>query len=176
MATTPSGGLQLVYDAAGKTYRNRVAINGAGIDARSKGDYVVLPAAGNGRKWLRNLSSTPLQPAPGWLDAAAKQEPPNNLFHRPASTSRSDGGLVGRSLLVRAVRLIMTAPQGAQEETRHRQSYFVGALIADGALDYEIAHRALVAAANAMPAHGKPWRNLEQKIAASLARGMERGP
>ena len=70
----------------------------------------------------------------------------------------------------------MTAPQGAQEETRHRQAFFIGTLIAAGAVDYDVAYQALVAAANAMPAHGRPWRNLDKKVAASLARGMEQGP
>ena len=77
---------------------------------------------------------------------------------------------------MRAVRLIMTAPPGAQEETRHRQSYFIGTLIAAGAVDYDVAYQALVAAAAAMPAYGKPWRNLDEKVAASLARGMGQGP
>ncbi len=177
IATTPSGGLHL-YFSAEKPYKNAVAIDGTGVDTRAAGGYVILPAGGNGREWLRDLS-TPLAPAPDWLDAAAKRETPNSLFHRPApsasATSRSDGGLVGRPLLVRAVRLIMTAPQGAQEETRHRQAFFVGTLIAAGVVDYDVAYHALVAAANAMPAHDKPWRNLDQKVAASLARGMRAG-
>ena len=179
IATTPSGGLQLFYASAGKAYRNKVAIDRTGIDTRTAGGYVVLPAGGNGRGWFRDLS-TPLAPAPGWLDAAEKRETPNNLFHRPATAMRScdnlNSGLIGRPLLVRAVRLIMTAPPGAQEETRHRQSYFIGTLIAAGAVDYDVAYRALVAAANAMPAYGRPWRDLEEKVAASLARGMGQSP
>ena len=161
--------------AASKPYANKVALDGTGIDTRSHGGSVVLPAAGNGRQWLLRLSTTPLQPAPDWLDGAAKREP-LGLFLRPAPASPSDGGLFGRTLLERAVRLIMTAPQGAQEETRHRQAYFIGTMITAGAVDYDVAYRALIAAANAMPAYGKPWRNLEAKIAASLARGMEHGP
>ena len=71
--------------------------------------------------------------------------------------------------------LRMTAPQGAQEETRHRQAFLIGTLIAAGAIDYDVAHPALVAAAKEMPAYGKPWRNLEAKVAASLERGMREG-
>jgi hypothetical protein len=179
MATTPTGGLQLFYAAAGKLYQNKVAIDGTGVDTRTAGGYVVLPSAGNGRARLKDLSTT-LAHAPDWLDAAAKRETPNILFHRPApsasATPRSDRGLIGRTLLTRAVRLIMTAPQGEQEETRHRQSYLIGTLIAGGAVDYDVAYRALVAAANAMPAYGRPWRDLEEKVAASLARGMGQSP
>ena len=141
---------------------------------------MLLPVGGNGRRWLRKLSTTPLQPAPDWLDCATKQDRSASLFHRrtpeaspPASPSK--GSLFGRTFLVRAVRMIMTAPQGAQEETRHRQAYFIGTLIAAGGIDYDVAYQALVAAANAMPAYGKPWRNLEAKVAASLARGMREG-
>jgi hypothetical protein len=179
IATTPSGGLHL-YFSASKPYGNKVALNGMGVDTRSRGGYVVLPSAGNGREWLKGLP-TPLAPAPDWLDAAAKQETPNNLFHRltssaSPSTSRPNGGGLGRTLLVRAVRLIMTAPQGAQEETRHRQAFFIGTLVAVGAVDYDVAYRALAAAANAMPAYGKPWRDLEEKVEASLKRGMGQSP
>jgi Bifunctional DNA primase/polymerase, N-terminal len=179
IATTVSGGLHLYY-AAARPYKNMVAIDGTSIDTRSLGGYAILPTGSNGRRWLTSLS-TPLAPAPGWLDTATRQERPNSLFHRPAPpasppASPSKGSLFGRTLLVRAVRLIMTAPQGAQEETRHRQAYFVGTLIAAGAVNYEVAYRALVAAANAMPAYGRPWRDLDEKVAASLARGMGQGP
>jgi Bifunctional DNA primase/polymerase, N-terminal len=171
IATTPSGGLQVVYDAAGRAYQNKVAIDGTGIDTRASGGYVVLPSAGNGRKWLRKLSSTPLAPAPVWLDCATKQE----SRRLAPMMSPANGGLVGRTLLVRAVRLIMTAPQGVQEETRHRQAFFVGTLIAAGVVDYDVAYQALVAAANAMPTYDRPWRNLEQKVTASLVRGIREG-
>lgn len=174
VATTPSGGLHL-YFLASKAYKNAVAIDGTGIDTRTAGGYVILPAGGNGRRWLRKLSSTPMRPSPSWLDCAARQEPPASLFRRPAPASRASGGLIGRTFLVRAVRLIMTAPRGVQEDTRHRQAYFIGTLIAAEGIDYDVAYQALVAAANAMPAYGKPWRNLEAKVAASLARGMREG-
>jgi Bifunctional DNA primase/polymerase, N-terminal len=179
IAMTPNNGLQLFYATAGKAYQNKVGIDASGIDTRTAGGYVVLPAAGNGRKWIRRPIVTPMADAPAWLETAAKREPADNLFHRPITATSSGvgsaGGPIGRMVLARAVRLIMTAPRGAQEDTRHRQSYLVGTLIAAGAVDYDVAYRALVAAANAMPAHGKPWRNLEQKVAASLARGMEQG-
>ena len=174
IATTPSGGLHL-YFAAAKPYANKVALNGTGIDTRSRGGSVGLPSTGNGRKWIRRLSATPLQPAPDWLDCATKQNPSASLLMRPAPLPGSNGGLFGRTFLVRAVRLIMTAPPGAQEDTRHRQSFLIGTLIAAGVVDYDVAFQSLVAAANAMPAHGKPWRNLDERIAASLARGMEQG-
>jgi hypothetical protein len=174
IATTPSGGLHLFFSAS-KPYGNKAKLNGWGIDLRAAGGYVVLPAPGNGRQWLKPLT-TPMQPAPDWLDSAVKQESTSNLFTRPAaSVSPSGGGLFGRTRLMRAVRLIVDAPQGEQEETRHRQCFWIGCLIADAAIDYDVAYRALVAAARAMPAYGKPWRNLEEKVEASLESGIRNG-
>jgi hypothetical protein len=69
IATTPSGGLHLFYDAGGRTLRQFAgAIPGhPGIDTRVGGKgFVVLPAPHNGRRWLKPLS-TPLAPAPAWL-------------------------------------------------------------------------------------------------------------
>jgi hypothetical protein len=64
IATTPSGGLHL-YFMASKPYRNAVAIDGTGIDTRTTGGYVILPTGGNGRRWLRRLSTTPMRLSPG---------------------------------------------------------------------------------------------------------------
>jgi hypothetical protein len=178
MATTPSGGLHL-YFSASKPYKNAVAISGTGIDTRSAGGSVILPAAGNGRRWLRRLSTTPMRPSPGWLDCAARQEPPAGLSHRSSPLEASPLGAplstVARKLLQRAIARILGAPRGEQEDTRHRQCFWVGCLIADGVLDYAIASRALTAAARLMAAHAEPWRNLEEKVQASIERGMEQG-
>jgi hypothetical protein len=43
-ATTPSGGRHLVFAANGAAYRNWVGVNGAAIDVRTEGGYVILPA------------------------------------------------------------------------------------------------------------------------------------
>jgi hypothetical protein len=76
IAVTPSGGLHLVFDDRGNPYRNDVAIDGTGIDLRSAGlGYIVLPRAGNGRWWIKPLS-TPLAPAPKWLPTKPPQRPP----------------------------------------------------------------------------------------------------
>jgi putative DNA primase/helicase len=178
MASTPSGGLQLFYDAAGKAYQNRVAIDETAIDTRTAGGYVVLPASGNGRVWLKKLCDTPLQAAPQWLDVALKQDrPPVTLFSRlsRSSSSLAPGRDIGLKLLKRSCALILAAEQGTQEETRHRECFLIGTLIAAGAVDSDVAYRALTAAAKAMPAYGKPWRDLNDKVKASIKRGMEAG-
>jgi Bifunctional DNA primase/polymerase, N-terminal len=177
IATTPSGGLHL-YFMASKPYRNAVAIDGTGIDTRTTGGYVILPTGGNGRRWLRRLSTTPMRLSPGWLDCVARQEPPAGLSARPSPLEAGPAGplsTIARELLQKAIARILNAPQGEQEDTRHRQCFWVGCLIADGVLDYAIASRALVTAAKLMADHAEPWRNLEEKVQASIERGMEKG-
>ena len=71
-ATTPRGGLHLIYSANGAEYRNSARANGKGIDTRTIGGYIALPSPGNGRAWIKPLS-TPLAPAPPWVKPAAQQ-------------------------------------------------------------------------------------------------------
>jgi hypothetical protein len=69
IATTPTGGLHLYFGAGDRRLRQfSGAIPGhPGIDTRVGGKgFAILPGAGNGRAWLRPLS-TPLAPAPAWL-------------------------------------------------------------------------------------------------------------
>jgi hypothetical protein len=93
IAVTPSGGRHLVFDAKGAPYRNGVRVNGSAIDVRTSGGYVVLPRSGNGRWWLKPLS-TPLAPAAGLAAYKAHRAPSRRgeAFHR-----RSAGGCAGSS-------------------------------------------------------------------------------
>jgi hypothetical protein len=77
--STPSGGIHLFYEAP-QAYRNRVAIEGTGIDVRAEGGYVILPGHKNGRRWINKLRRTPLAPAPAWLDTALKETLPASGF------------------------------------------------------------------------------------------------
>jgi hypothetical protein len=177
-ASTPSGGLQLFYDAAGKIYQNKVALDGAGIDTRTVGGYVVLPGHGNGRAWIRPLRSSPMLPAPAWLDIALKQERPPGNFFNPcppscSSSSPSDHNIALR-LLKRACALIIAARPGSRDETRHRQCFFIGSLIKNGWLDYTTAYAALRAAAHEMEG-ASDWPDLDTRVDYSIQRGMEFG-
>jgi hypothetical protein len=172
--STPSGGLQLFYSAT-KPHRNRVAIDGSGIDLRTVGGYVVLPCADNGRHWLKRLRSTPLQPAPPWLDCALEGASASGLDRHAAQSLLSPRGRrQARAALELACLKIAAAPGGSQDDTRHRQCFRIGALIARGELDYATAVAALIAAARRMPAHRRPWRDIDERVEASIIRGMER--
>jgi hypothetical protein len=76
-ASTPRGGRHLFYSADGAAFKNGVRLNGLAIDLRTIGGYVVLPAPGVGREWLKPLS-TPLAPVPQWIvrPANVQQRPP----------------------------------------------------------------------------------------------------
>jgi hypothetical protein len=89
--STPSGGMQLFF-AAAKTYRKGVAIEGTGIDTRSKGGYVVLPGPNNGRQWLKPPRS-PMAEAPAWLDCAPKEPAAPVLFGRPRGRRQARAAL-----------------------------------------------------------------------------------
>lgn len=170
--STPSGGVHL-YFAAARPYRNRVGIAGTAIDTRSQGGYIVLPAHNNGRQWLRRLRDTPMAPAPAWLDF---EPAPATAF---TSATRAPGPLPRNDALMRlqhACARILGAANGAQDATRHAQCFFIGRLVGRGDLDYATAYSALLAAVRAMPIYGKPWRDLDKRVDASIRRGMEQGP
>jgi hypothetical protein len=168
IASTPSGGMQLFFDAAGKTYGNKIVIGGTGIDVRTLGGYVVLPAPNNGREWIRRLSTTPMLPAPAWLACAVKQ-PPRKLA---AAASIPSNRSFAFQALRRACAIIIAAERGSRDETRHRQCFAIGALISAGVLDYEIALGALCAAAQEMVG-ADDWPNLDARVEYSVRRGME---
>lgn len=180
-ATTPSGGLHLIF-AATRSYKNMApAIVGTGVDTRALGGLIALPLPGNGREWLRPLIGAELLPAPAWLDCALRTAPqaraplilaPRAALVPPSSDSQAQRG--ARAKLAQACARIAAAPCGAQDATRHAQCFYIGGLVARGDLGYEEAFVGLLVAARAMPAHREPWRDLETRVARSLESGIGR--
>ena len=172
MATSPSGGMHVFYRAS-KAYKNIAAIDGSGIDARSRGGYVLLPAPNNGRAWIRPIVGAPLLDAPEWFDRI-ERAPPGTA--PPASALSTDAKVLdrGRFALEQACHAIENAPNGAQEFTLNKQAYTVGGMVARGDMAWAEAREALIAAAKRMPAYGKPWRKLDAKVERALEDGMAR--
>ena len=173
-AITPSGGAHFYFRAAGRCYRN-VRIPGTAIDVKSEGGYVVAPGFNNGREWRRPLWSMPRPRGAAWLDHALKG-PPQTLAPRAALISPpSDPHARKKALasLGQACATIVAAPCGEQDDTRHRQCFYIGGLVARGDLDYQAAYGALLEAARAMPTYRSSWRNLEERVARSIAAGMD---
>jgi hypothetical protein len=174
-ASTPSGGAHFYFRAVGRRYRN-VRIPGTAIDVKSEGGYVLAPGCNNGRKWLRSLWDTPLPPPPAWLDPALRRAPLTPAPRAALIAPAFDPWARRKALaaLEQACAQIAAALCGAQEDTRHRQCFYIGGLVARGDLSYAEAYAALLEAARAMPAYREPWRNLEERVARSLEAGVER--
>jgi hypothetical protein len=172
--STPSGGMHLLY-AAANPYRNRVAIEGTGIDVRAAGGYIVLPGHKNGRWWVNKLSTTVMAPAPAWLDRALRESPsPSDFSYLPSMSSEPLERGQALEALERACARIICAPCGEQDNIRHKQCFYVGGLIGRGDLDYATAFAALIAATRAMPVHRDPWRDLNKRVERSIKAGMFR--
>ena len=142
---------------------------------RAEGGYVILPGHKNGRRWINRLRATRLAPAPAWLDIALKETPSASGF--PCLPSSSASPLEREQALAtlrRACARVIAAPEGAQEDIRHRECFHIGGMIGRGDLDYATAITALVAAARAMPTYRSPWRNLDERVARSIKAGMVR--
>ena len=179
MTSSPTGGLHL-FHRADKAYKNAVAIDGAGLDTRSEGGLVLLPLPNNGRAWLRPFIDVELMPAPAWFDRVLKdariESPRPPRRPRPPQPPSYDPRVLeqGRIALERACNRIVTAPCGAQESTLNTECFSIGGMIGRGDIDYEEAHAALFAAAQAMPAYKNPWTGLSEHVDRSLEDGMAR--
>jgi hypothetical protein len=166
-ASTPSGGRHLVYAACGAaSYRNNVRLNGAAIDLRTAGGYIVLPGPKNGRRWLKELAP-PLAPAPAWIDPA----PATRAAKASPKPFCGVSSPYARAALEYATTAIKTAPSGSQEATLDKECYSIGGLVGGGDLEIETAVAALTAAANAMPTYREPWTGLEAKVRRAVADG-----
>ncbi len=173
-ALTPNG-RHLYYAAApGRRYRNTVRILGAALDLRTAGGYVVLPAPGNGRRWLNGApGAIPLSPAPAWLPESKHGLGVPGLDAPPAVPARQGDTPYGRAALRSACRRILAAECGEQESILNSQCLSIGNLIAGGELG-ERAIEALIGAAERMTAYRDPWRGLDRKVRVAVAAGRRR--
>ena len=174
-AETPNG-RHLFYAAPGHRCRNGVRILGASLDLRTAGGYVVLPAPGNGRRWLNGAPGavSTLSPAPAWLPEV-KRELVTPVLDTPALAIPAYQGDTpyGRAALRSACRRILAAECGEQEWTLNSQCLAIGGLIAGGELG-ERAIEALIAAAERMVTYRDPWRSLDCKVRSAVAAGRRR--
>ena len=167
IAVTASGGRHLVFDACARLYQNKVAIGGTGIDFRTDGGYIALPRKGNGRWWLKSLS-TPLAPAPSWLPT----KPPD----RPAGEAKPFTGNATPSAmdaLKDACEEIEAAQMGGRNDAINCASYHIG-----GACRREIdeaeAVAALVGAVERMHTRARTWGATSARSSAAIAAGKQK--
>jgi hypothetical protein len=178
-ATSPTGGGHLYWATNGRRYKN-ARLPGTSIDCKCKGGFVGVPdvidGIGNGRQYLRTPWEVPLLPAPAWLDVALREQEPTRLpaaMPMPLSDD-PDARRQGRAALKQACRRIVAAQPGERDNVRHRECYTIGGLIARGDVDEKEAFDALLDASLKMQAKGHGWRDLERRVAASLAAGIKR--
>ena len=123
-------------------------------------------ANGSARCWGRRL------PAPTWLDSrlGPRRRPLQLQLRRPTSRAQRQA----QAQLDRACAKIAGAAHRLSGRDPARAVLFHRRPDRPGDLDYDEAFVALLAASRAMPAYGKPWHNLEERVAGSIKAGMER--
>jgi hypothetical protein len=170
-ACSPTGGRHLVYLNDGRCFRNRRVIPGRGIETKTRGGLVHLPAHQNGRRWLKSLATTPIAMIPSWVPEAQDM---GSGSERPYAGS-SDFEI---SIVAKACAEIENAPPGEQEQTLFKWCSTIGGLVAGGAVDEGPAQEALTQAAWAMPSYNPSWpwdhNKLRDKVEASIAKGKKR--
>ena len=101
--------------------------------------------------------------APAWLDCAPKEPAAPVLFRRPRGRRQA------RAALDRACTKILAAPNGEQDDTRHRECFRIGELIERGDLDLSRTLARNLAARSATHSAAEPT------IAMARSRGARRG-
>jgi Bifunctional DNA primase/polymerase, N-terminal len=159
---TRSGGAHAYFAAPAEPFRNTAGNKGRGIgdglDWRGLGGLVILPSEGSGYEWDPHLGiDTPLAAVPPELLPKAPPAP------KPAAKPVQP--TVGLSpyawgALNSAVRAILDARAGSQEETLNSESYSIGTLAGSGAIPADFARDSLFWAANQLISYDprRPWR------------------
>ena len=169
-ASTPRGGLHMVCAANGVAYKNGVRINGAAIDVRTAGGYIIVPRPGSGREWVTTPTG-PIAPVPDFVPKRRRDPSPP-----PPAAAALSGKTTpyAQAALDSACKAIGTARNGEQEATLNRECFSIGGLIGVGILDKEAAISRLAEAAFRMPAYAEPWGDLAAKVRRSVDEGMRR--
>jgi hypothetical protein len=172
---TPSGGLHVHFTAPARELRNSAGLIGPGLDVRAEGGYVIVPSPGSGYEWDPVYGpDIPLAAAPQWL------RPPKLSRPVPTRPIRPVNGLdnYGEAAIEAACNAIARAGPGEQERTLNAECFSIGRLAGAGAIPADIALRALLRAANAMPDYDAawPWRpeEIDLKVRRAFNAGLRR--
>jgi hypothetical protein len=172
-AHTPRGGIHMLFVHPGYEIRNSAGKIGAGIDVRGDGGYIVAPPE-PGRYWDPHLGiDTPLAQMPDWM-IVRQSALPTSAEVRPRPPIRLSRYC--ETALDSAVKAIVSAPSGAQQETLNREAFSIGRLAGSGAIAPGLALDALNWAARQMPTYDarEPWRpvNLDRIVNRSFSEGL----
>lgn len=173
---TRSGGLHLLFRyPTGHDIRNSAGKIATCVDVRGNGGYVVYPPSPGYQV------ADPAEPAemPPWLIAACGKPYAAQAPTVPAERTppRQDGGSrYGLAALERECEAIRCARFGEQETTLGGAALKIGALVAGGELNEDIALGDLKAAGRQMPSEAgrEPWvdANVAEHIRVAFKKGM----
>ena len=178
-ALSPTGGRHLIYDANGVRFKNSAGLKhgSGGIDTRTAGGFIVLPAGQNGREWIKPLS-VPVAPAPTWLKALAEAEPERAVAKTAAVAAAVSQAAraYSRAAFEGEVAEVRGATQGTRNETLNKAALKLGHHVAAGSLDEGDVRAALEAAADAngltKDTKGGGLRGVLRTIESGLRAGM----
>jgi hypothetical protein len=183
-ASSPSGGLHLFCATGGKRYLNAIPIPGTEIDLKTRGGFVVLPGAGNGRFWLPDKPNKPA-PIPAAIATLLKERPdeasrPNGRENpplaplaTPLTAFTGNPTRYGRAALERICADIRNASDSQQQAALSRGGLKVRRLINERELPLSAMEQVRAAALD-MPSYDPrdPWtpRQIDKEINRALRR------
>ena len=179
VATTPLGGwhVYLSFDSS-LDLTQRPITPSVDIKVGGKG-YVLAPYAGNGRRWIQPLLTTPLAPAPQWLIDELLRPPERCSTDLGGQVKPLDGKASARALaaLDKACLSLAAAPPGTRDATIGAAVFRVGRLAAAGELEPEAALEAMLQAMAANPGTNESHLNkVARQFSSGLKRPAEPGP
>jgi hypothetical protein len=174
MAHTASGGMHVYFaDSPDRELRNSAGLLGPGLDVRGTGGYVILPSPGSGYEWdpIWNFETVQPLPAPSWLWPVRPSRPISSKpIEACAGLSR-----YGEAAINAACDAIVRAGPGQQETTLNSEAFSIGTLAGAGAVPADLALRALLRAATAMPDHKHQWPWRPEEIDLKVRRAFNAG-
>jgi Bifunctional DNA primase/polymerase, N-terminal len=130
-AHTPSGGVHIHFDPAGREIVSTVGAQGrgigAGLDWRAELASIILPTPGTGYRWdtRYNLDTVPLAQVPeALLPRPPRQapDPANAFWQRTIQEGVREQSRYAAGALARAAHRIANAPNGQQEWTLNSEA------------------------------------------------------
>ena len=171
-AVTPSGGEHHFYLADNIAYRNCNDEVAVGVDVKTGGGYVILPAPGNGRRWSSCAALTPLPDDLKELLGVAVRidEPEESAGPAKAYRGRTPFETNRLNELLDTIRF---ARQGERETVRHRACFIAGQYIAGGAFAAGQTENALAEATQRNSDKFKTLDAIMKAVRKSIARGQK---
>jgi hypothetical protein len=179
VATTPLGGwhVYLSFDSL-LDLTQRPITPSVDVKVGGKG-YVLAPYAGNGRRWILPLLTTPLMPAPAWLIDALGRAPERRSTGLGGEAKPFAGQASARAsqALDKACAALAAAPPGTRDATIGAAVFRVGRLAGAGELEPEAALEAMLQAMASNPGTNESHLDkVARQFSSGLKQPAEPGP